>query len=128
MIPRINTFEINNDWKLLVTFDDGFRVCYDVKDDIDTIEDFKSLTSEIGLWEMAQLDSSRTCTGQSDCVQHGRLQRLRQRQVCLRSKIGAKRCSLHRQRRGCEKSRGRDGRRDAESSNHFFKQHTYYTK
>ena len=68
MIPRINTFEINNDWKLLVTFDDGFRVCYDVKDDIDTIEDFKSLTSEIGLWEMAQLDSSRTCIYWSDRI------------------------------------------------------------
>ena len=61
MIPRIKQFELNDNWKLLVTFDDGFRVCYDVKDDIDTIEDFKSLITEIGLWSMAQLDSSRTC-------------------------------------------------------------------
>ena len=30
MIPRIKQFEISNDWKLIVTFDDGFRVCYDV--------------------------------------------------------------------------------------------------
>ena len=61
MIPRIKQFELNDNWKLFVTFDDGFRVCYDVKDDIDTIEDFKSLTTEIGLWSMAQLDASRTC-------------------------------------------------------------------
>lgn len=61
MIPRIKFFEICDDWKLLVTFDDGFRVCYDVKDDIDAIEDFKSLTTEIGLWPLAQLDTSRTC-------------------------------------------------------------------
>ena len=53
--------EVRVDWKLLVTFDDGFCVCYDVKDDIDTIDDFKSLTTEIGLWPLAQLDSSRTC-------------------------------------------------------------------
>ncbi len=61
MIPRIKQFELNDDWKLMVTFDDGFRVCYDVKDDIDTLDDFKSLTTEIGLWSLAQLDSSRTC-------------------------------------------------------------------
>ena len=41
MIPRIKDFELNDDWKLMVTFDDGFRVGYDVKDDIDTIDDFK---------------------------------------------------------------------------------------
>jgi hypothetical protein len=43
MIPRIKQFELDDNWKLLVTFDDGFRVCYDVKDDIDTIDEFKSL-------------------------------------------------------------------------------------
>ena len=61
MIPKIKQFKTCNDWKLVVTFDDGFRVCYDVKDDIDSIEDFKSLLTEIGLWRTAQLDSSRTC-------------------------------------------------------------------
>ena len=60
-MPRVKSFEICDDWKSLVTFDDGFRVCYDVKDDIDTLDDFKSLTTEIGLWPMGQLDSSRTC-------------------------------------------------------------------
>ena len=54
MIQRIKDFEICDNWKLMVTFDDGFRVCYDVKDDIETIDDFKSLTTEIGLWPTAQ--------------------------------------------------------------------------
>ena len=61
MIQRIKQFELNDDWKLCVTFDDGFRVCYDVKDDIDTIDVFKRLTTEAGLWTLAELDSSRTC-------------------------------------------------------------------
>ena len=68
MIPRIKQFEISDDWMLLVTFDDGFQVCYDVKDDIDTIEDFKSLATEVGLWPTAQLDTSRTCIYWSDRI------------------------------------------------------------
>ena len=68
MIPRIKQFELSNDWKLMVIFDDGFRVCYDVKDDIDTLDDFKSLTTEFGLWPMAQLDASRTCIYWNDRI------------------------------------------------------------
>ena len=68
MIPRIKQFELNDNWKLIVTFDDGFRVCYDVKDDIVTIEDFRSLATEIGLWPMAQLDASRTCISWNECI------------------------------------------------------------
>jgi hypothetical protein len=68
MIPRIKQFELNDNWKLMVTFDDGFRVCYDVKDDIDTLDDFKSLTTEFGLWPMAQLDTSRTCIYWNDRI------------------------------------------------------------
>ena len=69
MIPKIKQFELNDDWKLMVTFDDGFRVCYDVKDDIDTIDDFKSLTTEIGLWTMDQLDSSRSCISWNEKIE-----------------------------------------------------------
>ena len=68
MIPRIKYFEVNDDWKLIVTFDDGFRVSYDVKDDINTLDDFKALTTEIGLWAMAQLDTSRTCIYWNDRI------------------------------------------------------------
>ena len=68
MIPRIKSFETCDDWKLFVTFDDGFRVSYDVKDDIDTHDEFKSLTTEIGLWSAAQLDTSRTCIYWNDRI------------------------------------------------------------
>lgn len=68
MIPRIKSFEPIDDWKLIVTFDDGFRVLYNVKDDIDTLEDFKTLTTELGLWPMAQLDTSRTCIFWNDRI------------------------------------------------------------
>ena len=68
MIPRIKHFELIDDWKLMVTFDDGFSVCYDVKDDIYAIPDFKSLATEIGLWSTAQLDTSRTCIYWNDRI------------------------------------------------------------
>ena len=68
MIPRIKKFETRENWKLIVTFDDGFCVCYNVKDDIDTIDDFKSLINEIGLWPLAQLDTSRTCIFWNDRI------------------------------------------------------------
>ena len=61
MIPRIKHFEPIDNWKLLIIFDDGFQVCYDVKDDIDTIECFNSLVTEPNLWSKAKLDTSRTC-------------------------------------------------------------------
>lgn len=68
MIPKINSFETNENWKLIVVFDDGFRVSYDVKDDIDTLDDFKTLITEIGLWNSAQLDASRTCIYWNDRI------------------------------------------------------------
>ena len=43
-----------------MTFDDGFRACYDVKEDIDTIEEFKGLEWIYGLWQQVKLDSSCT--------------------------------------------------------------------
>ena len=68
MIPRIKQFELGENWKLIVTFDDGFCVCYNVKDDIDTLDEFKPLTSENGLWTLAQLDVSRTCIYWNDKI------------------------------------------------------------
>jgi len=61
MIPRIRTYEPLSDYKLLVSFDDGRRVCYDVADDIKTLPAFHDLQTEHGLFENAQLDASRTC-------------------------------------------------------------------
>ena len=46
---------------LLVEFDDGKKVAYDVKDDIKTLADFRVLETEYGLFRNVRLDSSRTC-------------------------------------------------------------------
>ncbi len=61
MIPRIKSFVPAGGFQLLVTFDDGRVVRYDVKDDILTIPAFKDLETEHGLFQNAQLDPSRTC-------------------------------------------------------------------
>lgn len=68
MIPRIKNIETSSDYKLIVTFDDGFRVCYDVKEDIDAIEEFKGLEQIHGLWQQVKLDSSRTCVYWNDRI------------------------------------------------------------
>lgn len=46
---------------LLVEFDGGERVLYDVKDDIINIDDFKELESQPELFKSVKVDSSRTC-------------------------------------------------------------------
>lgn len=61
MIPRIKRIEPMDGYKLLVDFDEGRRVIYDVSDDIDSIEAFGELKSLTGLFGNARLDSSRTC-------------------------------------------------------------------
>ena len=68
MIPRIKNLEALEDYRLKVTFDDGVRVIYDLKDDIAAIDDFKVLLTERNLFENAQLDSIRTCVFWNDRV------------------------------------------------------------
>ena len=68
MIPRIKNIEVANDLTLLVTFDDDGQVLYDLKDDIDTLPDYKPLLTEGGLFENFQLDPSRTCVYWSDRI------------------------------------------------------------
>lgn len=68
MIPRIKSLETLDNFVLLVTFDNGDRVLYDVKDDIQTLSDFQVLKSEYGLFKNARLDSSRTCVYWTDRV------------------------------------------------------------
>ena len=67
-IPRIKQIEIQNDFLLLITFDDGKKKLYDVKDDIATIKVFKELKEEEGLWKQAKLDTSRTCVYWNDNI------------------------------------------------------------
>ena len=68
MIPRIKTLIPLNGYQLLVGFDDGQRVRYDVAEDIATLPAFASLKTECGLFENAQLDPSRTCVYWSDQI------------------------------------------------------------
>lgn len=68
MIPRIKSIDPLKDYLLQVCFDDGVRVLYDVKDDIRTLNDFKVLETEYGLFQNVQIDSSRTCIFWNDRV------------------------------------------------------------
>ena len=66
MIPRISSIKPMPDYLLDVSFDDGRRVIYDVKEDIDSIPAFKPLESIHGLFQNVQLDQSRTCVYWND--------------------------------------------------------------
>lgn len=68
MIPRIKSIRPLQDYMLQVCFDNGVTILYDVKDDIRTLNDFKVLETEYGLFQNAQLDSSRTCIFWNDRV------------------------------------------------------------
>lgn len=61
MIPRIKKITALDNFILFVEFDDGYKVMYDVKDDIETLPSFRALTDVYGLFKQVQLDSSRTC-------------------------------------------------------------------
>ena len=65
MIPRIKSIQPLENFVLLVEFDGGKRVFYDVKDDIRTLADFRVLESEYGLFRNAQLDPVLAFTGQT---------------------------------------------------------------
>ena len=68
MIPRIKHINPLDNFILLVEFDNGEKVVYDVKDDINTLPDFRVLESEYGLFMNAQLDTSRTVVSWTDRV------------------------------------------------------------
>lgn len=66
MIPRINKLTVLDNYILYVEFDDGYKVKYDVMDDINTLPAFRSLIDVYGLFQQAQLDTSRTCVYWND--------------------------------------------------------------
>ena len=68
MFPRIKELKPLKDYKLLVVFDTNEQVIYYVEDDINTLDDFKPLKTETGLFENVMLDSSRTCVYWSDRI------------------------------------------------------------
>ena len=68
MIPRIKDLQTLHDFKLKILFDDGKNVLYDVNEDIETIDVFKLLKTQVGLWNSVQLDKSRTCVFWNDTI------------------------------------------------------------
>lgn len=68
MIPRIKSYQPLKDYQLLVSFDDGRKVRYNVAEDIHTLPAFRDLETEHGLFENAQLDTSRTCIYWNDRI------------------------------------------------------------
>lgn len=67
-MPRIKLIEPKPEYMLLIAFDSGERVLYDVKEDIVELPDFKILATEAGLFNHVQVDESRTCIYWSDRV------------------------------------------------------------
>ena len=61
MIPRKKSVIPQKNYILRVVFDDGKDCLYNVKDDIDRIDQYKDLETIHGLFEQVQLDESRTC-------------------------------------------------------------------
>ena len=61
MIPRIKNLKPEKDFHLLVSFDDGRTVLYDVNSDMQEIPSYRALMTNQGLFEKVKLDQSRTC-------------------------------------------------------------------
>ena len=67
MIQRISSITPLADYLLSVTFDDGKRVIYDVKDDFH-LPGYNALRDVFGLFRQVQLDKSRTVVYWSEDV------------------------------------------------------------
>lgn len=68
MIPRIQSVSPQDGYRLLVTFDGGGRVVYDVAEDIRDIPAFADLVRIPGLFRNVRLDSSRTVVVWNDMI------------------------------------------------------------
>lgn len=68
MIPRIRQILPMAKYRLLVDFDEGRQVVYDVAEDIRDIPAFAELETIPGLFESAHLDSSRTIVVWNDRI------------------------------------------------------------
>lgn len=68
MIPRIKSVKPQKNYILDVVFDDGKKCLYDVKEDMNDIEEYMDLKNIFGLFEQVQLDESRTCVFWNDFI------------------------------------------------------------
>ena len=69
MIPRIADAIAQDNFQLLISFDDGVSVLYDVKDDIDTIPPFKTLEGNPKMFNSFVIDESRTVISWTDQIE-----------------------------------------------------------
>ena len=67
MLPRIKEISTNPDYTLSVMFDDGYRVQYDMKEDMN-LPGYQDLIDIFGLFQQVQLDESRTCIYWNDQI------------------------------------------------------------
>ena len=68
MLPRIRQIRPQANFRLLVEFDEGQQVVYEVAEDIREIAAFAELKTLPGLFESARLDSSRTSVVWNDRI------------------------------------------------------------
>ena len=67
MIPRIKSVRPLPDYMLSVVFDDGKRVMYDMKEDMN-LPGYDALREINGLFSQVHLDASRTCIYWNDYI------------------------------------------------------------
>lgn len=65
MIPRISSIKALPDCRLFASFDDGKRLIYDVKTDLN-LPGYCALVDIPGLFDQVQLDKIRTCVYWND--------------------------------------------------------------
>ena len=68
MLPRIKELNPLSGFRLYVLFDSGERRIYNVKEDIETLDEFHDLETIPGLFEQVKTDSSRTCVYWTDKI------------------------------------------------------------
>lgn len=68
MMPRIKEVKPLDNYMLSVVFDDGKTVLYDVKEDIETISQYRNLKAIYGLFKQVRMDESRTCVYWTDDI------------------------------------------------------------
>lgn len=68
VIIRIKDVKPLDNYILLVTFDNGRVVHYDMNEDIQTMPNYCDLKNIYGLWKQVQIDTSRTCIFWNDYI------------------------------------------------------------
>lgn len=59
-LPRISSVEALPDYRLSVVFDNGKAVVYDVREDMEQIEEFRLLKQVPHLWEQMKVDGTNS--------------------------------------------------------------------